>query len=141
MSGPWYFTGMPCLRGHVADRHVKNRECRQCRYDRTASWRKRNAERHRAKAKEWRLNNPEHNKSLGRRKQSARRARLLQAMPSWVNRDELNQVYDNCPPGMHVDHIYPLRGKNSCGLHVPWNLQYLTGPENISKGNKEPGLD
>lgn len=39
-----------------------------------------------------------------------------------------------------VDHIWPLKGKNSCGLHVPWNMQIITKAANDAKGNKEPEL-
>ena len=62
--------------------------------------------------------------------------RKLNAMPNWVNKEELRKIYQNCPKGYHVDHMMPLRGKNSCGLHVPWNLQYLPASVNISKSNK-----
>lgn len=64
------------------------------------------------------------------------RARKLQAMPNWVDTEALNKIYRECPEGYHVDHIIPLSNSNICGLHVPWNLQYLSKIDNLKKGNK-----
>ena len=74
----------------------------------------------------------------GREKSARRRAHLLNATPIWADLDKIKEIYLNCPEGYHVDHIFPLNGKNSCGLHVENNLQYLTIEENLKKSNKVP---
>lgn len=66
----------------------------------------------------------------------ARQAGLGKATPTWVDRKTLNQIYRCRPDGFHVDHVIPLNGSDVCGLHVPWNLQYLSSEENLKKGNK-----
>lgn len=70
---------------------------------------------------------------------AAARARKLKAAPTWLTkeqRDEMKAFYKNRPDGCEVDHIVPLAGRKVSGLHVPWNLQYLTKAErgvNLSK--------
>ena len=65
-----------------------------------------------------------------------RRAAKLQRTPSWSDELVITMIYEDCPDGYQVDHIIPLQGEHVSGLHVAWNLQYLTPEENLSKGNK-----
>ena len=79
------------------------------------------------------------NKGYVRYKSAKKRAQKLKAtMPGYDK--ELKEIYKNCPQGYHVDHIIPLVHPKVSGLHVPWNLQYLTAEDNIRKSNKVEGL-
>ena len=60
----------------------------------------------------------------------------LHQTPPWANLDKIKDIYLNRPEGYHVDHIIPLNNPIVCGLHVEWNLQYLSAKDNCSKGNK-----
>ena len=48
----------------------------------------------------------------------------------------IRKFYANCPKNKEVDHVIPLLGKKVSGLHVRWNLQYLTKLQNTIKNNK-----
>lgn len=92
------------------------------------------AERERAKlaAREWRKNNPLHRNALKRKYVADRAMRI----PKWADMSKITEFYLGCPPGYHVDHIIPMRGKSVSGLHVHYNLQYLPAIENMRKNNR-----
>ena len=115
-----------------------------------------NPEYHRQKRKEYRLKNPEKERlislaSMQKRKpqkaaeERARQARKLKATPFWLtqqHREQMKAVYvsaqktsDLAGFNCHVDHIIPLKGKDVCGLHVPWNLRIVSQSYNSRKSN------
>jgi len=53
---------------------------------------------------------------------------------TFEQKKEIAKMYAFRPPNHDVDHIIPSNGKNVSGLHVPWNLQYLTYKNNSGKG-------
>lgn len=66
-------------------------------------------------------------------------------MPPWVDLTAIAAIYAEAAritaeTGVvhEVDHIWPLAGRDACGLHVPWNLRVITAVENRTKGNKAP---
>jgi 5-methylcytosine-specific restriction endonuclease McrA len=75
-----------------------------------------------------------------------RKADVRKATPGWLTAEqqvEIDVFYETAlvkpNAGKHeVDHIVPLRGKNVCGLHVPWNLQVITAEANHRKNNRVP---
>ena len=69
-------------------------------------------------------------------KKALRRSRKRQATPFWSDLYKIKEIYANCPENLTVDHIIPITSPFVCGLHVSWNLQYLTRSENSKKGNR-----
>lgn len=76
------------------------------------------------------------NPGFNRAASARHRALIFQRTVKWADLSAIKEFYKNCPPGMVVDHVIPLRGENVCGLHVLNNLQYLAAAENGKKSNK-----
>jgi len=107
----------------------KNNKERKQEYDK--QYAKENRDKRRLASKKNRETHPK----TKRADTALRRAQRINATPKWVDRKALKQIYENCPDGCHVDHIIPLKGNGVCGLHVPWNLQYLKAEDNLRKSN------
>jgi hypothetical protein len=90
----------------------------------------------------WQDANPEKRRQYNRNRIERERQRT----PAWVSLAELDAVYEQCPEGMHVDHIIPLDGVTVegypvTGLHCPANLQYLPAKVNLKKHTKMRQVD
>ena len=115
-----------------------------------------NPESHKQRAANYRVKNPEkvresYLSSMRKRKpqkaaaEMARQAKKIQATPPWLTKEDLNQIdaiyvcaketTNLAGFDCSVDHIVPLRGKDICGLHVPWNLRVVSRSYNSKKHN------
>lgn len=118
-----------------------------------AAHRKANSERYKKREEAYRKKYPEKN----RNKTARYRTKKVKATPPWFTKEHDKQCLSLQTRAVeleretgvkhHVDHIYPITGKTrlngryqhtSCGLHVPWNLKVLPGPENSKKSFKIP---
>lgn len=103
---------------------------------------RRNPEKEKLRYRTYRRNNLEKDAANA----ASRRFAKHNATPKWltaVQKQEIQSFYTlakDCEvvsgQRYQVDHIIPLKGKNVCGLHVPWNLQVLPADINNSKGNR-----
>lgn len=116
-----------------------NKDHREERSAYTKSWRDRNPKKISIIRKRYYFNHKDNEYVYT----AARRHRLREATPPWADMKKIEAVYLKCRKlnkkggiQYHVDHIMPLQGKNSCGLHVHWNLQIMYADKNLSKGNK-----
>ena len=76
---------------------------------------------------------------------AVRGRRIRQATPAWADLDAIQNFHRVAKimetmtgEKWHVDHIYPLRGKLVCGLHVPENLRVVQAHINLAKYNSHP---
>lgn len=112
---------------HAENKDVNNKKSREYYYANLSS--------RRAVQKKWRENNPDKMYELNKLHIFLRRRLLGGQKITKKYRKEIANIYKNRPDGFHVDHIVPLRGKKVCGLHVPWNMQYLPASVNLRKSN------
>jgi hypothetical protein len=127
-----YFTGKLCRRGHLEKRFTDNGACTECVYGRNINWYKENRNKRCMYNAAYQRKYP----ALVVARVAKYRATKYNATPVWVDLNAIKEIYKSCPSGMQVDHIVPLRGEGVSGLHVPWNLQYLTSQDNQKKSNK-----
>lgn len=145
-----YFTGLPCKAGHIAERHVSNNTCFECRkYQRQANpgaqqkRMQRPEVRARKLASARRCSKRPHIRAAANAANAARRAAKLQRTPKWADLKEIRKFYDEMhrltrETGVqhHVDHILPMQGELVSGLHVAENLRVIKATPNLSKGSK-----
>ena len=142
-----------------ANQQMLAQKARINRANETAEQRQLRLEKSRKRAVKWRVANPQHENTKAAKQRwkienpgkvnahgAKRRAALLQRTPNWLTEDDMwliEQAYELASLrskmlgfSWHVDHIYPLQGKDVSGFHTPSNLQVIPWIDNIRKANR-----
>lgn len=116
-------------------------ECRSCRNARFRAFYADNREKQIARAVDYIKAKPEAKRSRDMVRY-ARRSKHIGA-PAWADHRKIETIYaiatfltKHTGVEYQVDHVYPLFGKTSCGLHVHENLRVITAAANQAKGNR-----
>lgn len=135
-SRAWYVKNIDKKREYDRQYFLKDRS-KKGKHNK--AWNERNKEKVSKTHSVWKKLNSEKVASYA----SQRRARELNASPSWLTPEQKNEILYmywlardlrlTTGENYHVDHIIPLQGKGVCGLHVPWNLQILPAYLNLRK--------
>lgn len=140
-----------CIRGHdtwVCGRDIHN-TCKECKklMDRKYS----NTEKGKITKRRGRTKyaNSEHGKLVEKKYKSSKAGKAVHnkavlkcqinrslRLVGWTDWENIDEFERNKPKGMSSDHIIPLQNELVSGLHVSWNLQYLTKHQNSKKNNK-----
>lgn len=145
----YYFTNVPCCRGHIAPRFTSNKNCRDCINERNRErttkgyWKGYGDLEYKRKKRKSASDHYKRYKELYRQNNRIRRKRLLLAS---VFTDEGEKMMKlkyleaqrlSIETGVEyvVDHIVPLKHDLVCGLHTNANLQVVTAEYNFAKGN------
>jgi hypothetical protein len=159
----FYFTGKPCVKGHISQRYTNNRNCCECsreylsyeeKKEYNQKYHQENKNRTLSKQREYHQKNridilmrkkkyQQEKPEVHRVINAKRRASKRNATVTWADKVKISKIYERCEfinrdvnEPHHVDHIVPLQSPLVCGLHNEFNLQILTAKENLSKCNR-----
>ena len=145
----YYFTDVPCSRGHIAPRYTSNKNCKTCIDERNRErttkgyWKGYGNLEYKRKKREAANEHYKKYKHLYRNNNRIRRKRLLLASVFTAKGERLMKLKYleaqrlTLETGIEhvVDHIVPLQHKLVCGLHNNANTQVVTAAFNQTKGN------
>jgi|SRR5579864_2117558 len=109
-----------------------NKKWKEAHPDYFKQWRAKHRPESNEKHKEWIKKHPEVLRIARMKCKTNRNIRIV----AWTDWKSILEFEKKKPTGMTTDHIIPLQNELVWGLHVSWNMQYLTKSENSKKHNK-----